>query len=248
MNLFDASKQEIVLKNLTLSSAVLAEPGRLVPGFVHDLKAPISTIVSSAELLEEELDASMSHHLVSVIQRQTDRLHGLVQDLTDYFGVGVEKTLIHPGTIDLTETIRQICNDFQAANASHKLDVRLPAAQILIQADYSKVRRILENLLFNAFKYSAPQSTVLTNLRSQTEDRYGAIIEVEDEGPGIPEKDRTRIFEPFVRLAPAACKGQGLGLNIVKQLAEAHGGRSWVEPRSPRGSRFCVALPARHAT
>src|SRR6478735_3906770 len=120
-------------------------PG-LIAGFAHDLKVPISTIVASAELLEEELDVNMSSHLLGVIERQTQRLHLIVQDLSDYFGVGSDSLLIHPATVDLGELVRETCFDFQTATPSHQLVVRLPASKVHIQGDNSKIRRVLENL------------------------------------------------------------------------------------------------------
>ena len=130
--------------------------------------------------------------------------------------------MLHPASVNLTDLVRDTCRDFQEFASTHKLDVKLPASSQLIQADPVYLHRILENLLSNAVKYSPTGSLVLASLRFDFESNT-AIIEVEDEGPGIREELREKVFEPFVRLGEAG-QGQGLGLHIVKLLVEAHGG------------------------
>jgi signal transduction histidine kinase len=140
--------------------------------------------------------------------------------------------------------VREVCKEYQEFQQSHRLMVELPASSLKVRADRDKVRRMLENLLNNAFKYSPRSSTVLARLRMPDSQRSEVALEVEDWGPGIPEDMRTTVFRPFVRLAGANGGGQGLGLHIVKSLAEAHGGRAWVEAGASGGARFCIALPA----
>jgi signal transduction histidine kinase len=170
----------------------------------------------------------------------------MLQDLSEYFVIGSGEVVLHPEVINLADLVREICGDFQGMETAHKLVVQLPAAPVHLRADHEKVRRILENLLTNAFKYSPEGSTVMTRVRlagEEDHDGIQAIIEVEDEGMGIPEEMRERIFEPFVRLSDRQKSGQGLGLHIVSVLAQAHGGRAWVETGCGGGSLFCVALP-----
>jgi signal transduction histidine kinase len=211
-------------------------------GITHDLKTPLATIATSAELLEQDLEPGASNHLISIIQRQAERLQTLVQDLSDYFRYEMGTIILHPQTIDLTDLVRVFCVEFQESDPDHKLDVLLPASSVLVDVDPSKVRRILENLLRNAFKYTPAGTAVRATLRVDAPEK-NVTIEIEDEGKGIPEESRIAVFSPYVRLDTTKGRGEGLGLSIVKQLAEAHGGQVWVENGSAGGARFCVQLP-----
>jgi signal transduction histidine kinase len=210
----------------------------------HDMRAPLATIATSAEMLEQELEPTESTHLIAVIQRQAQRLQFMVQDLAEYSNIQAGKLSLHPSVLDLTDAVRDVCSEFQRFQSTHDLVVQLPAAPVYVSADEDKVRRILENLLSNAFKYSPRGTSVLARLSVVANGaKRNAVIEVEDEGSGVPPADRDRVFEPFVRLESRGGLGQGLGLHIVRSLVEAHKGRVWVEDGAATGARFCVALP-----
>lgn len=219
-----------------------SEQVQFLAGITHDLKTPLATIATSAELLEQDLEPGTSNHLIGIIQRQAERLQTLVQDLSDYFRYEMGTLVLHPQTVDLTNLIRAFCIEFHESDQEHQLDVLLPASSVLVDVDPSKVRRILENLLRNASKYTPAGTAVRATLRVDGTDRT-VTIEIEDEGAGIPEESRIAVFSPYVRLDTTKSRGEGLGLSIVKQLAEAHGGQVWVEDGSAGGARFCVQLP-----
>ncbi|MEX1254752.1 MAG: HAMP domain-containing sensor histidine kinase [Dehalococcoidia bacterium] len=222
----------------------LKGPIEFAAAVAHDMRGPLTTIATSAELLEQELQPDDSTHLITVIQRQAQRLQNMIQDLVEYANLESGEIRLHPAVVDLTDLVREICKEYQEFQPTHRLMVELPASGLKVRADRDKLRRMLENLLNNAFKYSPRGSTVLARLRMPDSAHPEVALEVEDEGPGIPEEMRTVVFKPFVRLAGANGGGQGLGLHIVKSLAEAHGGRAWVESGAADGARFCIALPA----
>jgi signal transduction histidine kinase len=123
------------------------------------------------------------------------------------------------------------------------MTLELPLAKLPASIDPEKVRRIVQNLLGNACQYSPSGSTIAVRLRLLS--RRQAVLEVDDEGPGIPKSLRRKIFEPFFRIKDSVGNGQGLGLYIVRAMAEAHGGSVWVEEAPGGGTRFCVTLPVR---
>jgi len=214
-----------------------------VAGIAHDMRAPLATITTSAELLEQDLNADESAHLVNVIQRQAYRLQQMIQDLAEFIRLPENGINIRAEEVDLTDLVREVAAGFQSFTTTHHLTIELPDAAISALVDGEKVRRILQNLLGNAFQYSPRGTSVLARLCLSRSGANEVVIEVEDEGSGVPEADRENVFEPFVRLDAGSGNGQGLGLHIVRRFTEAHGGRAWVEDGERGGARFCVALP-----
>ena len=111
-----------------------------------------------------------------------------------------------------------------------------------VMADPGRIRQIVEHLIENAVKYAPPESTISIDWQ-MTE---GVVrLGVSDEGPGIPEEWRERVFEPYARRDTHTARGSGIGLYAAKRLAESMGARVWCEPATPLGgARFVVALPA----
>ena len=120
----------------------------------------------------------------------------------------------------------------------------VPAEPLVASADPRRVSQILGNLLGNALRYSPPEAGVRLALRA---DGGGAVVAVSDDGPGIPEEERARIFQSFYQVPGAerfgGGTGLGLGLYLCKELVERHGGRIWVESEVGRGSTFFFLLP-----
>ena len=123
--------------------------------------------------------------------------------------------------------------------------VELTTEPAVVPIDPPKVERIVENLLVNAAKHTPPGTPVHVSV-SATPD--GAVIAVEDEGGGVPDELREKIFEEFRQGtdAPQASPGVGVGLTLVRRFAEMHHGRAWVEEREGGGASFRVFLPAVH--
>ena len=213
----------------------------LMASIAHDMRTPLATITTSAELLEQNLGAEDEARLLTVIQRQALRLQQMIQDLAEFIhepDVGVK---LRPQLVDLGGLVREVTSEYQRLHTSHHLTLELPMAQLPANIDAEKVRRIVQNLVANACQYAPAGTTIAVRVRLS--NRRQAVLEVEDEGAGIPKALRRKIFEPFFRISDSVGHGQGLGLYIVRALAEAHGGSVWVEEGSAGGARFCVTLP-----
>ncbi|HWQ10521.1 MAG TPA: ATP-binding protein, partial [Holophaga sp.] len=124
------------------------------------------------------------------------------------------------------------------------LQVFLPAVPVVLEADEPRLREAVDNLVNNAIKFSPLDRTVEITL-SSTEQQ--ALIQVRDHGPGLTEEDLSSIFTPYQRLSAIPTAGEisiGIGLSIVKQMVELHGGRAWAESRPGEGAAFYLELPA----
>jgi two-component system clock-associated histidine kinase SasA len=215
---------------------------RAVAGLAHDMRSPLATIATSAELFEGQLSHAESAYFLNVIRRQAFRLQQMVQDLAEYLDVPTGLHL-HPEDVDLGELMVGVCRDFQSLRMTHRLRMELPAVAALAHVDGEKIRRVIQNLLNNAFQYSPGGTSVLARLSVPTVNHGFAVIAVEDEGPGIPVDARREVFEPFLRLEGSRGAGHGLGLYVVEQLVKAHGGEAWVETAASGGARFCCSIP-----
>ena len=120
--------------------------------------------------------------------------------------------------------------------------VHIEAPSVMAELDPGKVERIVENLLANAVRHTPPGTPIWVRVRAE---EGGALICVEDVGPGVPEDQRATIFEPFRQggVGDAHRPGVGVGLSLVARFAELHGGRAWVEDRPGGGASFRVLLP-----
>ena len=174
-----------------------------------------------------------------MIERQGARLLHLVEDVLDLqHTMGEDKVDLRP--VDLRTVLDEVAR-VQAATG-RTVRVRAPA-QLPVNGDRAALERVFTNLVDNAFEHGKGDVEVVA--QSVRDDDGPAVeVAVTDEGPGVPENERTRIFERFLRGRDAFTPGMGLGLYLVRTLVSAHGGRVWVGDRPGGGASFHVVLPA----
>ena len=211
----------------------------------HDLRTPLASILGLAITLERgdvDLSEEDTRHLAGRIEHNARRLERLVTNLLDLdrLARGVLTPTFEP--TDVGELVRRTLGE---ADPSVRDQVDSSVASAVVPVDPPKIERIVENLLVNAAKHT-PRGTRIHVSVVDSED--GATILVEDEGPGVPEELRERIFEEFLRGEDAneASPGVGVGLSLVRRFAEMHHGRAWVEERTGGGASFRVFLPREH--
>ena len=207
----------------------------------HDLRTPLAAILGLAITLgrdDLDLDADEARDLARRIANNARRLDRIVSDLLDLERLqrGVATLQLQP--LDLGARVReQVAQSDLLADRRLALDV----APLTIEADAGMVDRIIENLLTNASKHTPGDSRIWVRL-TRDDEGEGALLTVEDDGPGVAADDRETIFEPF-RQGAGASTGSGVGLALVRRFAERHGGRAWVEEREGGGASFRVWLP-----
>ena len=240
--------------NLEQANQELIEVNEMKDQFIsmasHELKTPITTIRGQAQLMLRRLtkQKELSQEFADVrtalekIDEQTYRLSALVDDLLDLGSIRAGKTELRPGRCDLCEICRSVVDE-QCLLTGRVIEVELPEAPVMLEADSERLSQVGTNLVSNAIKYSPDGSPVKVSVVRQENT---ARLTVQDFGQGIEKEQLKHIFEPFYRAPEAQSSkksGWGLGLVICKDIVERHGGRIWCESHEGEGSTFYVELP-----
>jgi len=212
----------------------------------HDLQTPIGAIRLGVGLMRRLLRrGAREEELVKTadtIERATERLGRLVQDLVDFARMerGRLTVRVQPEDAlamlsDALEIVKPLADDGEVA-----LTLEVPAGMRPVACDRHRVMQVLQNLLGNAIKVVPAGGAVRVDARPAADE---LVVSVSDDGPGIPPEDLPRVFERFWRGKRPGYEGSGLGLAIARAIVEAHGGRIWVESEVGAGTTFSFALP-----
>jgi signal transduction histidine kinase len=218
----------------------------LVAVVSHDLKSPLATIVMNTSLLRRKLPSSDEsaelRRPVERIQKSADRMNRLIRDLLDLAKLDGGHVSIQPVAHDVAGLVSDALELLreEAAEKSLRLEQGIELGVERALCDRDRILQVIANLVGNAIKFT-PAGGEIT-LRAQPWGRE-VLLSVRDTGPGIPEDQRSRIFERYWQAKETAHQGTGLGLSIAKALVEVHGGRIWVESEVGEGSTFFVTLP-----
>ncbi len=212
----------------------------------HELRTPLTAIIGIAQTLSAKLDAIDKPTLqkfLKFIHSNGLVLAHLVENLLDVSQVKKEGMNLKVEPLDLPALVEGVVETLKIIKPGVKIAVSVPPDCREISCDKDRLRQIFTNLIENAIKYSADKGTV----RVAVEKKAGEVrASVADDGPGIPEEARDKIFDAFYRVNdPVNIKtpGTGLGLTITKAIVEALGGRIWVESPAGGGSQFIFSLP-----
>lgn len=207
----------------------------------HELRTPLTSVLGFALTLEMnrgQLTTEEHDDLLRRLSRNAQKLDRLLSDLLDLDRMqrGVLLPTLHLVRLDLL--VEEMTRSFDLGGRP----VEVAAQPVEARVDVPKIERVVENLLGNAVKHSGPDVPIQVTV---VPDRDGVLISVDDDGPGIPEDLRDRIFEPFERgsAVDGARPGTGIGLSLVRRFVELHGGRVWVADAPSGGASFRVYLP-----
>jgi signal transduction histidine kinase len=243
----------VALACYALTRGVLREAsaGRLQSDFVsavsHEFRSPLTTLRQLTELLAEGRiqDEGRRRQYFNVLQKETSRLHQLVEDLLDFGRMDAGRRQYRLESLDFSELVRDSVEEYrsEATSSGHDIEIASAGSPLFLQADREALRRVVRNLLENAVKYSPEAKTVWVET-----DREGraAVLRVRDQGIGIPPEEKSRIFDKFVRgdAAKRACiPGTGIGLAMVQEIVRVHHGEVNVSSAVGSGSTFVVRLP-----
>jgi len=211
----------------------------------HELRNPLGAIINALGVLDRLATTPDLRRVVGIVERQTSRLTRLVDDLLDVARVTSGKITLRLEAVDLRELAERCARGFREAGRARDHRLGVDGASVLVHGDLARLEQVVNNLLDNALKYTSAGGEI----RLTTERAGGdAVLCVRDTGEGIRSELGPRVFDLFVQEPQALDRsrgGLGLGLALVKQLVELHGGSvSMTSPGRGRGSEFVVRLPA----
>ncbi len=216
----------------------------LVSTVSHELRTPLAAIKGYASTLladDVEWDRPSQHEFLTIISDESDRLTNLVNNLLDLSRIEAGSLKLSREKCDIEETIHRLMKQTRLLTdglIEVEVDPKLPA----LYADPPRLESILRNLIENAVKYGGSDTKVTVQVTRQQKD---FVFRVMDSGPGIPAKERTRVFESFYRIDDSLARltsGAGLGLAICQGLVRAHGGKIWVESQSTSCIAFTIPI------
>lgn len=252
-------QDELNRQNLQLAAAntELRRLDELKSAFVsiaaHELRTPLTSIVGYLEMLLDgdagALNQKQTEYL-GTVEASAARLLNIAHDLLDMTRIETGHLELVLETVDLLALANEVIAELspQLDARTQPLDLHAPASLPCVLCDPLRVAQIMGNLINNASKYSPPGSPISLKLAVSDEPEF-IQVSVADQGVGIPDLERAKIFEPFFRASTSAlmnANGTGLGLSIARALVELHGGRIWVDSAPDTGTIFQFTLPLVH--
>jgi two-component system OmpR family sensor kinase len=222
------------------TEAALARQRQFVADASHELRTPLTSILANLELLADVLDGERGEAARSAL-RSSQRMRRLVADLLLLARADAKRALPREPT-DLGQVVVEAAGELGPVADGHDMDVSAEAAVVYGSRD--ELHRLALNLMENAIRHTPPG----THVHAAVQRANGnVVLTVTDDGPGIPDDLRERIFERFARGSDDRGGSFGLGLSIVRAVAESHRGTVVLRPSADRGAQFVVTLPALEA-
>jgi two-component system, OmpR family, sensor kinase len=238
-----ATTLESMLQALTQARAeteeTLARQRQFVADASHELRTPLTSVLANLELLEMELEGEPREAAASAL-RSSRRMRRLVADLLLLARADAGRVAAHE-PLDLSDVVTEAAGELEPMSGDHHISVSAPSGARM-EGARDELHRLTLNLLENALRHTDPGTAVEATVERVNGE---VVLSVEDDGPGIPPELRDKVFERFFRGAGDRSGSSGLGLSIVRAVAQSHDGTvSLVEPLDGRGARFVVRFPA----
>lgn len=214
----------------------------------HDLKNPIASIRMSVSLVQRYFDKMSKDDVLDrlrAVETSAERMTDIISNLLDINAIETGNVKINLAEIEVVALARRMMNEYAERALAKNLALHFSASdeEISAYADANIVMEILDNLISNAVKYSPQGCNIYVHLTRQAANVH---IAVQDEGPGLSDDDKAKLFGKFMRLSARPTAGEhstGLGLSIVKRMVEVMKGKVWCESELGNGAKFVVELP-----
>ena len=242
----ERKKALLILKNENIR---LQELDRKKSEFIsivsHDLRTPLTSIMGFADTLMRKnlnLSEEQKETFIGYIQEESRRLGRLISDFLDLSKIEEGKLELKKRKTKIEQIINKAVGMFEMNKKEIRLITEYEKDMPNLNLDYDKMMQVLQNLLGNAIKYSPVKTKVIISAKKDSDT---VIVSIKDEGPGIKNEEKEKIFQKFYRIfgdKDDEILGSGIGLSIAKAIIEMHGGKIWVEDNIDRGSTFKFSL------
>lgn len=222
-----------------------ADKSRFLRHISHELKTPLASLREGVSLLEDGVAGELSsdqREIAQILRHNTGVLQGQIEDLLRFNTAAFEARQLRRQSVDLLQILEEQVYAQRLQWRARELTVTVVGEPLMMEIDTEKIGTALANLLSNAIRYSPAKGMIRLELSHQ---RGFARIDIHDQGVGVAEADRERIFEPFYRgerQPTDVVRGSGIGLSIVHEYIAAHGGSISLMPDQP-GAHFRIELP-----
>ena len=237
----------LVFHDLTRLKQLERTREEFVANVSHELRTPLSLIKGYVETLLDGArnDPAVAERFLKIIERNTQRLDLLIQDLLTISALESERIHLELQGVNLHTLAGKIITDLHARADSKHMTLFNDVPELMANGDVNRLDQVIANLVDNAIKYGRAHG--LVRIGGKTREDGWLEISVQDDGPGIPPEALDRVFERFYRVDKARSRdqgGTGLGLSIVKHIVQAHGGQVWAESELGKGATFYFTVPA----
>lgn len=236
-----------VLRDITREKEIDRLKTELVSMVAHELRSPLTCISGFSELLlDDSVTKEQSGEYANIILKESNRLNDLINKFLDISKIESGKSQLNKSPVDMKMLIEKVLdfNSQLAQKKQIKVKFEAPKQILAIEIDRNMIEQAILNLFSNAAKYSPESATIKVRL-NVIEDKI--ILDVEDTGYGISPNSLPRIFDKFFRVSDndnvVDIEGSGLGLPLVKEIVEIHGGKILVKSELGKGSKFTISLP-----
>ena len=242
--------EEVAKRNRELEKALRVRED-LSHMIVHDMRHHLSIITMASGLMEKDHTTGDVPESMELIRERAQQMNEFCNDMLLVAKMDEDKLLLNCSDTDINALVCKVATPMRAIAHTKgiRIELDLPEETSDVKLDITLTRRLLDNLISNAIKFSPAKSTITVRVeplheRQSGTDRTGIQIKVMDQGPGIDEKEQHTIFDRFhaVETKPPFDSQIGLGLALCKIVADAHGGRIFVQSNKPQGAIFTVEL------
>ncbi len=243
-----AEQQQLLVEQLSKANAA---KNRFLGMAAHDLRNPLASIRGLAEFLREGAVGPLNADqldLIETIHGASQQMLEMVNELLDVATIESGELKLHVEALNLGDLVARctVMINMEAAKKKTVVTFDPPSPAVVLAADSAKMKQVVDNLLSNAVKYSPPGSTVRARVQAEPDGKT-VNLSVRDQGPGIPDDERDKLFKDFSRLSIKPTGGEkstGLGLAICRKIVEAHRGTIVAENQPGGGCEFRVTLPS----
>jgi len=237
-----SEKNEQIQTQILELNALNIEKNEMIEIVAHDLKNPLTSALSISGLLSSEKITADRREYLGLLRKSLNKMNSLVAKILEIRVLESSSFKTNYSNVDLKQVTEQVIAALKIQSDNKKIRIVTDLDEVSASLDRSLTVQIIDNLISNAIKFSNPNSIVRVTLKDENQT---IRFEVDDEGPGIKEEDKPRLFQKYQKLHAQPTNGEsstGLGLSIVKKYVEAMKGKVWCESEFGKGTKFIVAF------